>query len=113
MAGKSKGNVGTLKEIQELLVGYAKQETIEPIKHLGRYLGWGIAGSLFMALGAIFLSLGVLRLLQSQTGSAFDGKSYASVVPYVITLVIAALFIAIIVLGVTRFRKAQGPRSAR
>ena len=36
------------QEMQRLLVDYAKQETVEPLKTLGRYLGLGIAGALVM-----------------------------------------------------------------
>ena len=53
------------QEMQQMLVNYAKQETLEPLKQLGRYLGLGLAGSLFMFLGVFFVGLATLRLLQS------------------------------------------------
>ncbi|MGH9281021.1 MAG: hypothetical protein ACRD12_23405 [Acidimicrobiales bacterium] len=68
-----------------MVVAYVKQETIEPIKGLGRYVGLGLAGSGLLGLGLITVFLGLLRLLQTETGSAFDGNW--SWVPYVITLV--------------------------
>ena len=107
MTGRAKPGVGTIKELQELLVSYAKQETVQPLKSLGRYIGWGLAGSVCMAFAGLFLSLGVLRLLQSETGSTFEGRSFASLVPYSLTLVVALLFIGAIGLGINRFRKSQ------
>jgi hypothetical protein len=74
------------QEIQKMLVSYAKQETVEPLKTLGRFLAFGVAGALFVFLGSFFLGLGVLRLLQSETGSTFGGGNWASTVPYLIAL---------------------------
>ncbi len=76
-------------ELKDLVVAYLKQETLVPIKQLGRYLAFGIAGSILMGVGVILWSLGLLRLLQTQTGDTFaDDWSW---VPYLI--VFAALVI--------------------
>jgi len=76
-------------ELKDLIVAYLKQETVVPLKQLGRYLAFGIAGSLLMGTGVILMSLGLLRLLQTQTGDTFaDDWSW---VPYLI--VFAALVI--------------------
>ena len=51
-------------------VGYAKQETIDPLKGLGRYVGFGVGGSLLLAIGPVaLLGLAVLRALQTETGA--------------------------------------------
>jgi hypothetical protein len=76
-------------ELKDLIVAYLRQETVVPLKQLGRYLAFGIAGSLLMGVGVILWSLGLLRLLQTQTGSTFTGDW--SWVPYLI--VFAALVI--------------------
>ena len=76
-------------ELKDLIVAYLKQETVVPLKQLGRYLAFGVAGSLLMGTGVILWSLGLLRLLQTQTGSTFEGDW--SWVPYLI--VFAALVI--------------------
>ena len=76
-------------ELRDLIVAYLKQETVVPLKQLGRYLAFGVAGSLLMGVGVILWSLGLLRLLQTQTGDTFAGDW--SWVPYLI--VFAALVI--------------------
>lgn len=86
-----------------MLVSYAKQETVEPLKHLGRYLGLGLAGSVLMFMGTFFVGLGVLRLTQSI--EVFAGGSWASTLPYVITIAVLVLFIALIFLALNRAKR--------
>lgn len=72
-------------ELWDLVRAYAKQETVEPLKGIGRYVAYGLAGSFLLGLGVILLALAGLRALQTETGDAFDGNwSFA---PYVIVLV--------------------------
>lgn len=74
-------------ELRDLVVAYFKQETVAPLRRLGRYLAWGVVGSFLMGTGVLLLALGLLRLLQNKTGSTFSGDwSWA---PYLI--VFAAL----------------------
>lgn len=87
------------EELVSLVVGYVKQETVEPIKGLGRYLGWGLAGSAVFTIGQILLLFGLLRLLQAETGTVFQGR--LSFVPYVVTLVGCGIVMAL-VLGRTK-----------
>lgn len=75
--------VNMISELFTLIIDYVKSQTLTPLKRLGRYLGFGIAGSIFMANGAIFISLGILRYLQ--TLSALDNN--LSFLPYVILAV--------------------------
>jgi hypothetical protein len=88
------------QEIQQLLVAYAKQETIDPLRQLGRYLGFGLAGALMVFLGAFFLGLGVLRLTQSV--DALGGSSWASTVPYLATIAALVVIVAILALSMRR-----------
>lgn len=64
----------TVRELRELVVAYAKQETVEPLKGLGRYVGFGLAGALLLGTGSTFLAVGALRALQTETGTTFDGN---------------------------------------
>lgn len=72
-------------ELWEMVVTYLKQETIVPIKSLGRFLAVGVAGAVALSIGLVLLALAGLRALQTETGTVFDGNwSWA---PYAITLV--------------------------
>jgi hypothetical protein len=79
-------------ELWAMTKDYARQETIDPLKGVGRYLGYGAGGALLLALGVIMLMLSGLRALQTETGDALDGS--LSWLPYVIVLAVAALLVA-------------------
>jgi hypothetical protein len=86
----------------QLTVDYLKQETVQPLKGLGRFLYMGIAGSFFLAFGLLLILLGVLRLLQTETGTALTGDW--SWVPYA-----AVVALGIAVIGVAVWRITAGP----
>ncbi len=87
-------DIGTLiRDIATLVVGYVKQETIEPVRGLGRFLAFGAAGVLVGGIGLFLLVLGGIRLLQEETGAAFRG--HLSFVPYVIALVVCGAIAAL------------------
>jgi hypothetical protein len=68
-------SIGTLvNELYSLIIAYFKQETVVPIKSLGRYLAYGIAGAMAMALGGGLLSLAAVRLVQAETGHHLRGS---------------------------------------
>src|SRR3712207_2689775 len=83
----------TLSELKDLTVSYAKQETIEPLKGLGRFIAFGIAGSLFLGTGLLLAALAGLRALQTETGDTFDDNFTWA--PYLIVLVGTALIIGL------------------
>ena len=87
-------------EVVDLVKEYAKQETVGPLKGAGRWLGLGAVGAVFLGLGLIFVLLGVLRLIQTET-DAFDGAW--SFVPYVVVLVLCAVLSAV---AMSRVKKA-------
>jgi len=95
-----KGVGGQIAEFKDLVIAYAKQETIDPLRTLGRYLGFGFGGSVFVGLG---LGLGLLALLRGlqqidlfNDPAELDGGTW-SWAPYLITgavgLVVALLFL--------------------
>ena len=45
-------------ELKELVVSYVKQETLVPLRQLGRYVGFGVAGALLLGLGVVLLGHG-------------------------------------------------------
>ena len=89
-------------ELRDLVVGYAKQETLDPLKNLKRYLSRGIAGAACLGVGLVFLLLALLRGLQSIDVFAQDGvePGASTLVPYAITLlagfVVVAWFVGMI-----------------
>jgi hypothetical protein len=90
----------------QLTVDYLKQEVVEPLRGLGRFLYMGIAGSFFLAFGLLLILLGVLRLLQTETGSALTGDW--SWVPYAATVVLGVGVITVAALRIT-----SGPGQAK
>ena len=90
----------------QLTVDYLKQETIEPLRGLGRFLYMGIAASFFAAFGILLILLGVLRLLQTETGTALKGDW--SWVPYAVVIVLGLM-----VIGVAVWRITAGPGRQR
>jgi membrane protein implicated in regulation of membrane protease activity len=94
-----------LRELKELLVAYFKQETIDPLKGLARYVAFGVLGALLMGTGICFLAIGGLRALQTQTGTTFTGNwSWA---PYGITVA------GLMVIAIAALMRARSPRSSR
>lgn len=74
---------------------YARQQTVEPLRGVGRWVAFGLFGGVLLTIGLVFVGLGALRGLQ--TLEIFDGAwSFA---PYFIVLIGA-----IVVLGATRSR---------
>jgi ABC-type transport system involved in cytochrome c biogenesis permease subunit len=98
------------QELWELLRAYAIQETVDPLKKLGGYLAWGAGGSLLFSIGGFFLSLGLLRLLQTQTGDTFGGDW--SWVPYLIVGVVLTIFIVLSVRRITRAQQREHRKAA-
>lgn len=99
-----------LDEIKSLALRYIKEETIQPVKEMGRFVAWGALGSLLVGFGFFFLLLGALRFLQYQF-KVLDGT--LSWIPYLIVVVLAAIIIALtlwrIVRGTAK-RRLKGPK---
>jgi hypothetical protein len=97
-----------LRDLATLVVGYVKQETIEPVRGLGRFLAFGAAGVVVGGTGLFLLVLGGLRLLQEETGSAFRG--HLSFLPYVIALVVCGAVAALALRAGSRTRDDRKDR---
>ena len=69
------------------MLAYFRQETVEPVRNLGRFVGLGVAGSLLLGIGVGLLLLATLRFFQTETGSTFTG--HLSWVPYLIMMIVA------------------------
>jgi hypothetical protein len=86
----------------KLTVDYVKQEASEPLKGMGRFVAWGLMGSLAIAVGILLLLVGILRVLQEETGTALTGDW--SWVPYFVVSVIG-----LAVIGIAAWRITAGP----
>ena len=100
------GEVPTLlREIASMVVAYVKQETVEPLKGLGRFVALGAAGIVVAGVGILLLVLGGLRLLQTETGDAFSG--HLKFVPYLCAVVVSG------VVAVAAIKAGTGPQKDR
>jgi hypothetical protein len=90
----------------KLTIDYLKQEALTPLKGLGRFLLWGVTGSLLIAVGVLLALVGILRLLQAETGTALTGNW--SWVPY-----FAVSLLGVAVAGVAGWRITAGPGRAK
>lgn len=86
---KDKGVAVLGNELLGLVVAYAKQETIDPLKSLARFVAWGVAGAVLIATGAVLLVLTAVRAAQAETGNHLHG-SYTWV-PYAGGLIVAVV----------------------
>lgn len=94
-----------IEELKDMVVGYAKQETVDPLKALGRYVGFGAAGGLCVGLGFLLLTMALLRGLQSigainETDRVHGGTW--SWVPYLGTLAGMSLVCGVSVMAAKR-----------
>ena len=100
---EAKSTTDTLSDVWTLVREYAKQETITPLKGIGRYLGFGLPGALLVGVGVLMLALAGLRALQTETGDTFTGNwSFA---PYLIVLVGLIVVIGVAARAITSGRK--------
>jgi Putative Actinobacterial Holin-X, holin superfamily III len=99
---KAGGIRGAGDDALNLTIEYLKQETIEPLTGLGRFLVWGVAGSLAIAVGILLILLAILRVMQEETGTALTGNW--SWVPYFVVSVLG-----LGVAGVAAWRITAGP----
>lgn len=105
-ADDDKGLGTHLNELLGLVVAYAKQETLDPLKSLGRYVAWGVAGALLFAIGGGMLTLTAVRVVQSETGHHLRGD--LTWVPYTGGILVATIGVAWAALRVIRGDKAIG-----
>lgn len=93
--GRAKGTKESGIQALKMTLAYVKQETLGQLRSLGTFIKWGLIGSLLLAIGLGFTLLGILRLLQDETGSAMTGN--LSWIPYVCVTFIALIFMGILV----------------
>jgi peptidoglycan biosynthesis protein MviN/MurJ (putative lipid II flippase) len=102
---RGRASTQTPRDAFALLVAYVKQETLDPLKGLGRFVIFGVAGSVAIAAGTVLLLLAALRILQTETGTFHGNLSW---VPY---LIVTVLGLVVIVLALWRI--VGGPAARR
>jgi hypothetical protein len=99
VAGSDDKDISTLiNELWDLIVRYAKQETVDPLSDLRRYLVWGLAGAVLLAVGVPLLLFAVLRALQEEFHTHLRGN--LSWVPYVAVIALGVGIGAALVRGI-------------
>src|SRR3984957_21346356 len=91
-------------EIKDLVIRYIKEETITPLKDLGRFVLWGTLGSLFVGFGAVVLLVGALRYLQWQF-PVLDGS-----LSWLPAVIVATLALAVMALATWRIVSGTAKR---
>lgn len=109
-AEEPKSLPGVVDDLRQLVIAYAKQETLEPLKSLGRFVAYGVAGSIALGIGAVLLLLGGLRLLQTQTGSLFKGNW--SWLPYFTVAALCGVVVALAMSARARGARRSGGQAA-
>lgn len=89
-----------------MLRAYAVQETVGPLRGLGRYLLFGLAGALAISVSIVLAALALMRVLQTET--TVFGANW-SFVPH---LAGAALLVVAIVLLARAIKPPQDTHDA-
>jgi hypothetical protein len=86
---KPRNPTGDAKELVDLVIAYAKQETLGPFKRLGKNALKGLGGAVLLGIGGVFVSIGALRAMQTET--EWFEEHNATYVPYIVTMVLLLL----------------------
>jgi len=81
-----------LRDLVRVAGRYLKQETVDPFRAIGQMVVWGLVGSILAGTGFVLAGVGLLRLLQTETGSTFAG--HLVWLPYVIVVVVLMIVLA-------------------
>ncbi len=105
---EDKGTAEVVADLWQLVRNYAKQETVDPLKSIGRFLLWGGLGALSLAIGLGLSILAVVRALQEESGSRLSGS--LDWVPFLGALLLAIVAAALAARAITKPNR-DGARS--
>ena len=91
----------SIPELIDYLRSYVMQETVDPLRGVGRWLAYGAIGAFCLGLGLVIVLLGVLRLIQEEWHRSASGSW--SWVAYLITLLVA---VGLLVITLMRIKKS-------
>jgi multisubunit Na+/H+ antiporter MnhB subunit len=90
---KAKNPTGDARELVDLVIAYAKQETLEPLKGLGKNALRGLGGAILLGIGGIFCSVSALRAMQSETD--WFERHNLTYLPYFLTVGLLGVMVVI------------------
>ena len=91
----------SIPELIDYFRSYVMQETVDPLRGVGRWLAFGAAGGFCLGLGLVIVLLGVLRVIQEEWDESSSGSW--SWVAYLITLLVA---VGMLVVTLMRIKKS-------
>ncbi len=98
----------SIPELIEFVRAYAKQETIDPLRGVGRWIAFGAAGAFCLGLGLVVVLIGVLRLVEEEWGRTSSGS--LSWLAYLITLVVAIGLLALTLMRIKKTTLNKEPK---
>jgi hypothetical protein len=108
------GGVGAVKDAARLTVDYVKQETVDPLRSLGRQLAFGLAAAIAIGHGLVLLLLGALRGVQTLFGANdATGRPMSeqnTYIPYFIVALACLLALTVLLLAFRSATRAPGSR---
>jgi hypothetical protein len=84
----------SIADTVQMVKDYAFQETVAPLKTAGRWIGLGLAGAVLIGVATGFLSLGVIRMVQTEWPGTFGGR-WTHLLPYLFGLLLCAIVAAL------------------
>jgi hypothetical protein len=102
-----RGAVAEATEFKDLVVAYARQETVEPLRNLGHDLAFGISGAVCIATGMLLRGLQELSVFNDPSEVAGGRFSWA---PYTIVAVVGTIVAAIFLRQLVRFVQRRPQR---
>ncbi|MGA9275374.1 hypothetical protein [Ilumatobacter sp.] len=106
--GTKKPDDASLGEVIEFIKAYATQETVGPLKGVGRWLAYGAAAAFVMGLGLVLILLGILRAVQYEVDRLSSGS--LSWLAYTVTLVVTLLLLVVTMLRVKKSTLNKEPK---
>ncbi len=103
--------VEEIEELAGMVRSYAYQETVEPLKRVGRFLAFGVSGAVGIAIGLSFALVGLLRLFETETHGTFAGR--LSWVPYLLVAVVALVLVGVTAWQIPRRVASKRDAAAR
>jgi len=90
----------------QTVVGYARQQIVDPLRSLGKFIGFGMAGAVITGVGLVLVLFGLLRLLQTESrdlvGGATQGGRWLSFAPYLIVIIVGAAILGFVFSRITK-----------